>query len=444
MLTFWGEQFRSYFLDFCAASLLAPHNLPLLSKDDGNKLFLATTDEDWRAIESLPITRQLAQYVTPVHVRIAQQPEYSNYANSISQEQASFKKLLEAAYSTEAYGCLLSPDCLISDGMIESLLQRARDGCQLVLCPNLRLAEHSTLSEVGEFSIVSSGPESPDEVRKLAIPKRALAGIAARHIHPRLIPYEEGAAGQPRCPPFRLWRSGQGIIMHGYFGTPVLMDFSVVPADHIACLDGHHTFESTYLSKNFADCARIHVVRSPDEFVLSSLASEANWDVESKISPTHYRSLCSIRRSYAVFTKRGKDRVRSETARSLSVWHQQDKDDDWLEWEQKIYRLLEEAVGDFWHNKKALRRDRPDRATFASTDGASNQGTWSLAKSLWPYVGLGLLVRVHLTLGDPLYHLWIYRGAISRRIGQLFSGDRAAWRRVWERTKLCAACDERS
>jgi hypothetical protein len=244
---------------------------------------------------------------------------------------------------------------MASDGMVESLLQKIRDGYRLVLCPSLRQVEGAALNELARLGLLSLNAQSSQTLEPIIIPKRVAARLTVEHLHPDLFPFEEGAKNQPDLGRFRYWRSELGIILHTFFGTPVLMDFSCVPDDHTACLDDDHTFESTYISRNYSSCTKIHVVRDSDEFTLLSL-TPSQQVARSYPVARRYRSLCDIRRSYIQYTNQGDDRVRAIVSRSVSRWHAGDRSDRWGEWEGDIVRLLDEAIGDFWQGKKSVRR----------------------------------------------------------------------------------------
>jgi hypothetical protein len=341
-------------MNYCVPSLLAPGNLPLLAVADGHKFFFATTEEDWNAIERLPIIGRLALHMQPVHVSI-DLPRSSNYAAVIHREQSAFRILLDAAYDRTALGCMLSPDHLVSDGFVEMLLQKVRDGCQLILCPSLRQVESETLGELAELGIISPDEQRSQTAASIVIPKRIAARLMVRHLHPELFSFEEGAPGQPLRLPFRFWRSEEGLILHTFYGTPVLIDFANVPLDHTSCLDDTHTFENTYIFRNFADCTKIHVVRDSDELGLLSLTPGVT--VERKRVPIRrFRSLCSIRRSYIAYTRGGKDRVRDLLSRSVTRWHGHDLQTSWDHWEANIVSLLARAIGDYWQGRTSLRR----------------------------------------------------------------------------------------
>ena len=54
-VTFWGEEYRRYFLDFCLASLLAPGNLPDIDDKEAARLLIATNDRDFGRVNGIVI-----------------------------------------------------------------------------------------------------------------------------------------------------------------------------------------------------------------------------------------------------------------------------------------------------------------------------------------------------------------------------------------------------
>src|SRR4051812_26651627 len=81
IVVLWGEHFRNDFLEYCVASLLSPGNLPTLSTQAPSKFLIATRPDDWAAIRSTAIFRQLERYIIPVFVEIPPCPPHQHYAH---------------------------------------------------------------------------------------------------------------------------------------------------------------------------------------------------------------------------------------------------------------------------------------------------------------------------------------------------------------------------
>ena len=95
----------------------------------------------------------------------------------------------------------------------------------------------------------------------ISVPPRVVADLSVRHLHPEIEVMEEGHRLQPMFPPYRFWRvpNRNGIILHVFYGTPVLIDFAVVPADHTECLN-YSDIEGLYFGRNFSKAGGLHVV----------------------------------------------------------------------------------------------------------------------------------------------------------------------------------------
>ena len=232
MVPFWGERYRQYLVDRLLPSLLAPHNLPLLRADQGHRLLMATTRGDWEAIAELPIMKRLREHAEPTFIEIPS-PAFDTppgSTNAIRHQDVALRLLAESAFAGGVYGSLHWPDTIVSDGMVASLLQHARQGHRLVLCPALRHTEELAVAELGRLGYLSSAVRPSDTVTPINVPQRVLADLMVRFLHPEMSIYQEGARGQPPLAPFRYWQIPDrgGIILHTFHGSPVLMDYGAV------------------------------------------------------------------------------------------------------------------------------------------------------------------------------------------------------------------------
>ena len=273
MVPFWGERYRRYFVDRLLPSLLAPKNLPLLRADQGNRFLMATTPEDWSAIIDLPIVKQLREYATPTLIEIPRPGGETapGSTNAILHQDVALRRLVEAAFADRAHGSIHWPDCIVSDGMVASLLKHVREGRRLVLCPALRQVEETVISELMDRGYLPSEAPPSKTGTPITVPPRALADIMVRHLHPDVGALQEGAAGQPLLPPFRYWRlhDGAGIILHTFHGSPLLMDYGALEHHDVDCLDGK-SFEDVYVARNFGDKGGLYVIEDSDEFCIVS------------------------------------------------------------------------------------------------------------------------------------------------------------------------------
>ena len=146
-IQFWGPRYRDYFVDYCLPSLLAPDNLPLLRAEDSHCFLIATTREDWQAIEKLPALEALRRYAVPVHVEISF-PSDTSYVTVLQHQTLGLKRLLDAAYARNAYGCAVWPDTIISNGLVACLQRWVAAGHHLVMQPTVRLTEEAVVADL--------------------------------------------------------------------------------------------------------------------------------------------------------------------------------------------------------------------------------------------------------------------------------------------------------
>jgi len=363
MVGFWGKRYRDYFVDLCLPSLLSPGNLPLLRAADGHCYFIATTREDWDAIQELPIFQRMRQHVEPKFIEITLPPEVptadlrlKQYVADINHQETCFRLLLEAARHPEAYGSLISPDVIVSDQMVASMLKHAAAGRQLVLRPALRQVEEDVLGDLAADGLLKPAESLSRAGHDLNIPPRLAAQLGIRHLHPELAGFWSNAPVQHALPPFLMWRvlEERGFILHTFFAVPVLMDFSVVPPSHTECLS-RGTFEEVYISTNYGSCERVHVITDSDEFVMLSLTPRAvNWSPppaqgNGKLAWVRkYEQVCAMRRALKLYASGGTNKLKRDLFRLSTRWHAADIDRAWLKQERRIERMINIAIGDFY------------------------------------------------------------------------------------------------
>ena len=359
LVALWGERYRDRFARYFLPSLLAPGNLRCLRAEDGHRFLIATTRTDWAAIERLPIMAELRRYVLPVLVEIPEDGA-SNYTATLHRQTRCLKQLFEAAYPSRPYGCLLLPDLIVSDGFVATLIRSASAGYRLVLLPALRQIEEAVLDELTDSGLLSAA--ASHSTRPLVLAPRRVADLALRHLHPEVAVFEEGHPCQPLYPPFRFWRVPQrnGIMLHGFFGLPILMDFAVVPTDHADCLN-YEDYESVYLGRNFSHCGGLHVVQDSDECGILSLTEKSvNRSASRRIKRfgagwmPQLALLANLRQTLSRYVCPHCDLVRRDLFGAPVRWHGDDLDEQYTNEQARIAALIARAAGDYYADPDAF------------------------------------------------------------------------------------------
>jgi hypothetical protein len=380
MVTFWGKRYREHFADLCLPSLLAPNNLALLRADDGHRFLIATTTEDWEAISSLPIMQTLSGHATPEWVEVSGSPKetnpdaYARYGVTLRHQNDCQRRLLERAYTRGAYGSLLYPDDIFSDGYVATLLASVRRGDHLLLASAMRQVEEEMIDDLGRMGYLAPERLLSATGQALIIPQRVMAELSVRHLHPEMSIFDQGKPVQPTVLPVCYWpiSGGRGLIMRMFF-VPMLalIDFAVVPPNHLDCLD-NELVENVYANKNFADWDRVGVVQDSDEFAVVSLTpKDVNRSPPSREGlrgpwwAPELKRMLAIRESMRFFAGASRDAFRRDLFRVPVRWHGGELDEVWRREERRIELLISRAVGDYYRVSRPPNRDRfPSRPTF--------------------------------------------------------------------------------
>lgn len=359
MVSVWGAKYRHYLLDRCLPSLLAPGNFPVLKAADGHRLLIATTAADWEVINDLPILHAIRPHVTPQWVPIDPPDEkqaIGGSAEAILYHTSCQRKLFELAYAHRAYGSIVFPDTIVSEGMVASLQRSAAAGHVLVLCAAMRQTEEAVVAELRERAMLPADGALSATGAALSIAQRPMADLAIRHMHPEVTIYDWEDDAAPPLPAHRFWRmpDNRGIVLRTYYGLPVLMDYGAVTDHDVACLD-QQIVEDVYALRNFYRPGGVHVIQDSDEFVIMSLTPGA---VGHFRSPTDYSRtsrvfrefirLCAMRAAMGYYVRQKRDMLKCELFAQPIRWHTSDLDEVWFREERRINRSLRHFIGDYF------------------------------------------------------------------------------------------------
>ena len=280
----WGERYTDFLLNFCIPALLSPHNIPALANRGGNKFLVATTDEDWKRMQPRPIFQLLKQYVEPVFIRIPPCPEGVSHCIHMG---VGHKLATHMAFEDRAYGVLLTPDLMVSDGTMAAAQSHAVNGVQVVLTAALRFAEEPLFEHLEKLGIVAIDSRFGDEARPLVATGRQLVWAGIRSFHSETLCYEWEKPYFAFFPPACWWRVPEedGIIVHSLSWAPLLVDYDAVEHHDSSMMD-HWTIDGDYVYQNFGLDGKVHVVQDSDEIMLVSWAPLS--DREQPLKPKYW------------------------------------------------------------------------------------------------------------------------------------------------------------
>jgi hypothetical protein len=351
------------------------------------------------------------------------------YSAVIKYQTRCLKLLFEEAYRNRAYGCQLTPDCIFSDGMVATMLLCTAAGYQLVMAPSLRQREETVLEQLARLGYLDAAAPASRTGKPLAIPQRVVAELFALHLHPEMSVFEYGhpKPTRPFVFPFCYWRvpGNRGIILHEFFGSPVVMDFTALRPEHAECLE-HDDYENVYLGQNFfRDGKKAYFVQDSDEFCILSLTPvAANFAAPGNPAARPawrqaYAQLCNMRESMNHYVARQWEPVRRDLFRASFRLHSKDIDDVWRREEKRIDRLIALAVGDYFC---------ADRTPAGGIRSFLFETATRKAALAW----LGHKATLPRHFFDVLK-------LILRRAFLALSGDAATWRWIgWRLRKLAA------
>lgn len=343
----WGERYTDFLVNFCIPSLLAPNNIPALANRGRNKFLIATTEEDWARIQQRPIFERLREYVEPVKIAIPPCPEGVSPCVHMG---IGHKLATHIAFEDRAYGVLLTPDLMLSDGSVAAVQRHALARTQVVLAAALRFGEEPLFEHLEKLGVVSTGSRLGEIGKPLIVTGRQLVWAGIRSFHSETLRYEWDAPYFSNFPVACWWRVPEedGIVLHSLSWAPLLLDYSAIERHDTSVMD-NWTVDGDYVYRNFGLDGKVHVVQDSDEIMLVSWARLA--DKEQVLSPNRMFSnkitqrwrkigVVSITYNHKVFDPL-KRRFFLEPVR----WHARDLEPGaWSAVEKRALKLLTLAV----------------------------------------------------------------------------------------------------
>lgn len=268
-VTFWGEEYRRFFLDFCLASLLAPGNIPALAGNPGARLLIATSHADWEALQAEPTFRAAKALIAVEHV------SHEVPAGPLSRPQVmqtmsvGHRLLAQRMFEARAHGVFVYPDMILADAAIARLLALGRSGVKLVMCLAVRFANEGLVDELRSLNLLAPG-------LPLAIDAEALARLSIRHMHSetRRSEFDRDAYDYGSSAFFWTVTPGEDLLFHTGNWAPLLIDYGSLPEHDASALE-RWTLDGDYIHSNFPDPNDIHVVQDTRELFVSGFTFES-------------------------------------------------------------------------------------------------------------------------------------------------------------------------
>ena len=338
----WGENYTNLLFNYCIPSLLAPQNIPILHNRGQNKFIIATTDEDWKKMQSLNTFKKLSQFAEPVHIMI---PPCPPGVSSCVHMGIGHKLATQVAFEARAYSVLLTPDLMLSNGTMAAIQKHAVLGVEVVLVSALRFGEEPLFKNLKSMGIAGGRLRLGDEGQPLVVTGRQLVEAGIKSFHSETLRYEWNSPYFSTFPVACWWNvpEEEGILIHCLSWAPLLVDYKAIEHHDNSMLD-NWTIDGDYVYKNFGVDGKLHVVQDSDEAMLVSWAPlsdrEQSLDPIKKFSIPFYGQLFKGLLLNATYSNSVFDPLKQAIFFLPVYWHSRDINKNW--------RLIErEAISVF-------------------------------------------------------------------------------------------------
>jgi hypothetical protein len=171
----WGDQYVDELLSLTLPAVLAPNNLPAIVRLAPSEVVVLIQEQHYRQVASHPIVAAIRQLCS---VRVVGLDDLivSKDKYGMTLTYALHRGIHAFGVDvTETYFLFLNADFIISDGSLRNALLALMQGERVVASPSYCVVSNDARPELRAFTDPKTG--------MVAIPPRALARLALRHLH---------------------------------------------------------------------------------------------------------------------------------------------------------------------------------------------------------------------------------------------------------------------
>lgn len=276
IVVFWGKVHRDYFLDLLLASLLSPNNIPALNSTKQNKFVIATTEDDWKELQTASLFQLMKTYLEPLFIKM-DFPDPT--ASKMLVMSHGHKLASEAAFNAKAIGVFVTPDLVLSDGSVAAMQRLAAEGKKVVLCAAIRFEHYGCMEGFRKLNVLQ--PNNP-----MNITGRQLMSVALNNLHSETIRYLWDSNHFAECPVTCLWPSSDksAYVVHTFSWAPLVLNYAALTSHDTRTFE-EWTLDGDYVYKNFGDNKDVYIVTDSDEIALVSFTKEEDLHIPAVPDP---------------------------------------------------------------------------------------------------------------------------------------------------------------
>jgi hypothetical protein len=250
----WGEKYVERFVKISLRTQLSEGNLGSIPPGKGLYLIF-TRKNDVAAIKRSPAFRQL-KATLPVSVRSLDDlpdPRFNDHPHDL--QTAAYIRGIRAAAGRETAFVFLTPDILLGDGTLRSLVRRSEEGRRVILVAGIRMTTEGAVSCVATHR-TEGRADAP-------VPPRDLVRVLLDNLHPLSRGHFVAPNGSVQLAQHLYWPvADHGLLVRGFHVHPLM----VWPRHPEAGI--RNTIDDEYVERACPDRSDWYTVTDSDEFCM--------------------------------------------------------------------------------------------------------------------------------------------------------------------------------
>ncbi len=292
----WGRTFTDILVTDALPSMLAPGNLPSFAYRRMTEVLIITTGEDEAHIKASAAYERLLRYVPVTFLNFAPAPVQQVVGDmKYVLMTAMHEFMIKYARLKRAAVMMLTPDILMADGAMQRIAQSIDQGKRVMMAHAPMLDRDGFMPEIARW-LEAEGRGDDHRHGIIAVPARAMMGMAMRHLHPMTFSYFRESDQFNLFPSFMYWPLGErGLLCRCPHLGPVYFE----PENWDAAMfdDSFRTIDQKFIMDACPDLASYDFCSDSDEFLYVEIGPSSK---QYPIPDRHFASPAD----FAVFARR--------------------------------------------------------------------------------------------------------------------------------------------
>lgn len=250
MLTFWGERYAGYAIEFCLASLFSSENVSYIKQNIkliDFSIVICTTERDWEYFVKTDIYKTAKKLLEITFLKHPAATKLSQSYDTMQMMTESHVKLVEFCLQKKLYASFLYPDSVLSNNFVELICSHlhSKKRFSFVMHLSVRMSDHRLITDLNQMR----QHDGTLNLEPTLLTKLALKSLHPEMIYAKILDSNNLYLQATTSSSFFVTKESY-VIFYTISWVPILINYpAIIPYHDISALR-NWTLDGDYMDKN--------------------------------------------------------------------------------------------------------------------------------------------------------------------------------------------------